>query len=45
MKIVLYSHENKTHFHKKGFALSLMLKARFLDLGNGLLAMQPRVVT
>ena len=36
MKIILYSHANKTHFHKKGFALSLVLKVRVLKLGNGL---------
>ena len=27
----------KTHFHKKGFARSLVLKVRGLELGNGLL--------
>ena len=27
----------KTHFHNKGFALSLVLKAKLLELGNGLL--------
>ena len=26
-KMSLYSHENKTHFHKQGFALSLVLKS------------------
>jgi len=28
MEIILHSHENKTHFHKKGCALSLILKVR-----------------
>ena len=28
---------NKTHFHKKGFAISLVLKASVFELGNGLL--------
>ena len=27
-KLFLYSHANKTHLHKKGFALSLVLKVR-----------------
>ena len=36
MKIIFYSHANKTHFHKKGFALSLVLKVRVLELENGL---------
>ena len=30
-----YLHTNKTHFHKKGFALSLFLKVRVFSLGNG----------
>ena len=30
MKMNFYSHVNKTHFHKKGFALSLALKVRVL---------------
>ena len=30
--MILYSHANKTHFHKKGVALSLVL-----ELGIGLL--------
>ena len=30
-----YSHVNKTHFHNKGFALSLVLKAKVF--GSGLL--------
>ena len=28
MKIIFHSYANKTHFHKKGFALGLMLKLR-----------------
>ena len=28
MKMIFYSQANKTHFHKKGFALSLVLKVR-----------------
>ena len=31
MKIIFYSHANKTYFHKKGFALSLILKVRVLQ--------------
>ena len=34
--IIFYSHASKTHFHKKGFALSLVLTVRVLELGNGL---------
>ena len=33
MKMIFYSRWNKTHFHKKGFALSLVLEVR---LGSGL---------
>ena len=29
MKMVFYCDANKTHFHNKGFALSLVLKVRF----------------
>ena len=37
MKMIFNYHPNKTHFHNKGFALSLVLKVRFfLELGNGL---------
>ena len=32
-----YSHSNITHFHKKGFSLSLIWQWEFLELGNGLL--------
>ena len=28
MKLILYSHANKTHFHNKGFVLSLVFKVR-----------------
>ena len=35
MKMISYFHSNKTHFHKKGFALSLALKVTVLELGNG----------
>ena len=28
MKMISYSHANKTHFHNTGFALSLVLKVR-----------------
>ena len=28
MKIIFHSHANKTHFHNKGFVLSLVLKVR-----------------
>jgi len=31
MKTILYSYANKTHFHKKGFALSLVLKMRAFE--------------
>ena len=27
MKMIIYSHANKTHFHNKGFTLSLVLKS------------------
>ena len=30
MKITFHYDANKTHFHNKGFALSLVLKVRFL---------------
>ena len=36
-KWFFYSHANITHFHKNGFALSLIWKWEFLELGNGLL--------
>ena len=37
MKIGFHSHANKTHYHDKGFALSLVLNVRVLELPNGLL--------
>ena len=38
MKMIFNYDADKTHFHNKGFALSLVLKVRFfLELGNGLL--------
>ena len=42
-----YYHANKTHiknFHKKGFALGLLLRVRVLKLGNGLLVISPITV-
>ena len=32
MEIIFHSHANKTHFHKKGCAPSLILKVRVLEL-------------
>ena len=37
MEIILHSHANKTHFHKKGCAPTLIWKWGFLELGSGLL--------
>ena len=37
MEIIFHAHANKTHFHKKGCAPSLILKVRVLELGRGLL--------
>ena len=37
MELILLPHTMKTYFHKKGFALGLILKVRVLDLGSGLL--------
>ena len=31
MKAIFYSYANKSHFHKKGFALSLVLKVRAFE--------------
>ena len=31
MQIIFHSHANKTHFHKKGCALGLILKARVFE--------------
>ena len=36
--MIFYSHGKKPHFHKTGFALSLILKVEGLELGNGLYA-------
>ena len=38
IKMIFYSHANETHYHKKGFALSLVFKARIFELGNALLS-------
>ena len=38
MKMIFNYDANKSRFHNKGFALSLVLKGRFLELGNGLLS-------
>ena len=35
--MIFHSRANKTHFHKKGFALGLILKVRVLELWSGLL--------
>ena len=37
MEMIFHSHANKTHFHKKGCALGLILKVRVLKFGSGLL--------
>ena len=34
MKIICNSHANKADFHKKGFALSLVLKVRVFGIGK-----------
>ena len=36
MEMVFHSHANKTHLHKKGCALGLILKGRVLELRSGL---------
>ena len=36
MEIIFHSDANKTHFHKKGCALGLILKVRVLELRSGL---------
>ena len=36
MEIIFHSRANKTHFHKKGFAPSLILKVRVWELESGL---------
>ena len=30
-----HSNANKTHFHQKGFVITLVLKVRVLEVGNG----------
>ena len=45
MEIIFHSHANKTHFHKKGCAPSLILKVRVLELGSGLLSFGSLCVT
>ena len=35
MEMIFHSHANKTHFHEKGCAPSLILKVRVLELGSG----------
>ena len=42
--MILYSHANKTHFHKKGCAFRLILKVRDLEFGSGLLSVPHPVV-
>ena len=37
MEMIFNSHANKTHFHKKGCALGLILKVRVFEIGSGLL--------
>ena len=37
MKMIFNYDANKTHFHNKGFALNLVSRVSFLELGNGLL--------
>ena len=44
MKMSLNYDANKTHFHNKGFALSLVLKVRILELGKGLLCRHGRII-
>ena len=44
MKMVFYSHANKTNFHKKGFELNLVLKVSFWNLEIGYLTRSYRVI-
>ena len=39
MEMIFHSHANKTHFHKKGCALGLILKVRVFETRSGLLLM------
>ena len=43
--LIFYSHVNKTHFHSKGFALSLVLKARVFGTRKWPLLVQFRQVS
>ena len=43
--MIFYSHVNKTHFHSKGFALSLILKARVFGTQKWPLLVQFRQVS
>ena len=46
MKMIFYFHVNKTHFHKNGFALSLVIRKQdILKLGNGPLTEPSNEVT
>ena len=45
MQMIFHSRANKTHFHKKGFALGLILKLRVLELWSGLLRCDAFVFT
>ena len=38
IEMIFHSHANKTHFHKKGCTLGLILKVRVYELGSGLLS-------
>ena len=44
MKMVFYSHANKTHFHRKGFELNLVLKVSFWNLEMAYLAHSYRLI-
>ena len=36
MEMIFHSHANKTHFHKKRYALGLLFESEgFLELGSG----------
>ena len=35
MEMIFHSHANKTHFHKKGCALGLILKVMVFELRSG----------
>ena len=46
MKTIFYFQANKTHFHKNGFALSLVIRKQdILKLGNGPLTEPSNVVS